>query len=171
MTSRTLPGQPSYGAKPLLKTILWVGLLAGSLDILAACLQAYLVRGTSPAIVLQFIASAAFGKPAFFGGWQMALAGLLFHFIIAYSFTALYFLIYPFIWGLVKHIAIAAIVYGIFIFVVMNLVVLPMTKLPPIPFKWDKAAMAAGILILAIGLPVTFFARRYYRQGETAPPV
>jgi hypothetical protein len=167
-TIQTVPSQYSSSAKPLFKTILWVGLLAGSLDIFAACLQAYLVRGTSPVIVLKFIASGAFGKPAFSGGWQMALAGLLFHFIIAYSFTTLYFLLYPFIKGLAKHIAIAAILYGIFIYVVMNLLVLPMTKIPPITFKLDKAAMAAGILIVAIGLPVAFFARQFYRQREAA---
>ena len=167
-TSQTIPVQYSNPAKPLFKTILWVGLLAGSLDIFAACLQAYLMRGTSPVIVLQFIASGAFGKPAFSGGWQMALAGLLFHFIIAYSFTALYFLLYPFIRGLANHIAIAAIIYGIFIFVVMNLLVLPMTKIPSITFKWDKAAIATGILIVAIGLLVAYFARQFYRQREAA---
>ncbi|WP_205508952.1 hypothetical protein [Longitalea arenae] len=167
-TSQTISGQGSAPASPFLKTILWVGLLAGSLDILAACLQAYLVRGTSPVIVLQFIASGAFGKPAFSGGWQMALAGLLFHFIIAYSFTALFFLLYPFIRTLAKNITVAAIVYGMFIFVVMNLLVLPLTKIPPIAFKWDKAAMATGILIVAIGLPVAYFARQFYRQQEAA---
>lgn len=170
-TSQPFPELRSQQAKPLFKTILWVGLLAGSLDILAAFLQAYLVRGTSPVTVLQFIASGAFGKPAFSGGWPMTLAGLLFHYIIAYSFTALFFLIYPFIRGLARHIAIAAIIYGVFIYVVMNLLVLPMTKIPPIAFTWSKAAIATGILIAAIGLPVSFFARQFYQQREVVRQV
>jgi hypothetical protein len=124
--------------KPLLKTIAWVGLLAGTLDILSACLQAYIVRGTSPETVLRYIASGAFGKAAFTGGWGMALTGLLF----------------------------TAIVYGIFIFVVMNMVVLPLTKIQRASFQIDKAAIAAGILIVAIGLPLSFFARRFYQHSH-----
>lgn len=154
------PGQ--HNAKPLLKTIARVGLLAGSLDMLSACLHAYIVRGTTPEIVLRFIASAAVGKQAFAGGWEMPLLGLLFHYIIAYSFTILFFLLYPHLKIMWKSIVLTAIIYGIFIFVVMNLLVLPLTKIPRAAFHFDKAAMATGILIVAIGLPLSFFARKFY---------
>jgi hypothetical protein len=157
------PQQPS-ASKPLLKTIAWVGLLAGSLDILSAFVQAYVMRGARPIVVLQYIASGAFGKAAFSGGWLMPLLGLLFHFIIAYSFTAFFFLIYPSVRLLWKNIPVTAVLYGIFIYVVMNMLVLRLTRVPPITFHWDKALMATAILIVAIGLPVSFFARKFYRQ-------
>src|SRR5438094_8688777 len=96
MTTFQTVSQPQPPAtKPLLKTIAWVGLLAGSLDILSAFVQAWLVRGTSPVVVLQYVGSGVVGKAAFAGGWLMALLWLLFHFIIAYSFTSLFFMIYP----------------------------------------------------------------------------
>src|ERR1043166_6809794 len=94
-TIQTVSNQQPHLSNSLGKTIAWVGLLAGSLDILSAFVQAYLVRGTKPVVVLQYIASAAVGKTAFSGGWEMPLLGLLFHFIIAYSFTALFFVIFP----------------------------------------------------------------------------
>lgn len=154
--------QPS-AAKPLLRTIAWVGLLAGSLDILSAFVQAYLVRGTSPVLVLQYIASGAVGKAAFAGGWQIALLGLLFHFIIAYSFTALFFIVYPSIKFLSRSIVLTAVIYGIFIYIAMNQVVLRFTKVPPGAFHVNKALIATAILIVAIGLPVAYFARKFYR--------
>lgn len=161
-TVEPVTGLPQHNAKPLLKTIAWVGLLAGSLDILSACLHAYIVRGTTPEIVLRFIASAAVGKPAFTGGWEMPMLGLLFHYIIAYSFTVLFFLLYPHLKIMWKSMVLTAIVYGIFIFVVMNLLVLPLTKIPRATIQFDKAAIATGILIIAIGLPLSFFASKFY---------
>ncbi len=161
-TVQPVPGLRQQNTKPLVKTIARVGLLVGSLDILSACLHAYIVRGTAPGIVLRFIASAAVGKPAFTGGREMPLLGLLFHFIIAYSFTILFFLLYPHLKIMRKSMALTAIVYGIVIFVVMNLLVLPLTKIPRATFHFDKAAIATGILIIAIGLPLSFFARKIY---------
>jgi hypothetical protein len=166
MTTFQTVSQPQvqpHTTKPLLKTIAWVGLLAGSLDILSAFVQAWLARGTSPVIVLQYVASGAVGKTAFAGGWLMALLGLLFHFIIAYSFTALFFIIYPSIKFFARNIVLTAIIYGIFIFIAMDMVVLRFTRVPPGTFHLDKALIATAILIVAIGLPVSFFARKFYR--------
>ncbi|OQP46141.1 hypothetical protein A4H97_31705 [Niastella yeongjuensis] len=161
---QTVSNQQPHTSNSLGKTIAWIGLLAGSLDILSAFVQAYLVRGTSPVIVLQYIASGAVGKAAFTGGWVMALLGLLFHFIIAYSFTTLFFIIYPNIKIFSKNIALTAIIYGIFIYITMNMVVLRFTKIPPGTFHLDKALIATAILIVAIGLPVSWFARKFYRE-------
>lgn len=162
-TIKTAPEHRRYAEVSILKTIAWVGLLAGTLDILSAFIHVYIVRGTGPETVLRFIASGAFGKAAFSGGWGMPLAGLLFHYLIAYSFTMLFFLLYPSLKIMSKNIVATAVVYGIFIYVVMNLVVLPLTRIPKITFQLNKALLATGILIVAIGLPLSFFARKYSR--------
>lgn len=153
-----------HDAKPLLKTIAWVGLLVGTLDILSAFVHFYMVSGTSPEIILRFIARAAFGKQALTGGWQMPLIGLLFHYIIAYSFTILFFLLYPAVKLMSKSIVLTAIVYSIFIFVVMNLLVLPLTKITRSPIQLDKAAIDTLILVVVIGLPLAIVARKFYRH-------
>ena len=158
----TIPESRRTAERSTVKTIALIGLLVGSLDITAACIQVYIMRGTSPEIVLRYIASGAFGKAAFSGGWGMPMAGLLFHFIIAYSFTTLFFLLYPSLKIMSKSVVATAIVYGIFIFVVMNLLIVPLTKIPASTFHLDKALMATAILIVAIGLPLSFFARKFY---------
>lgn len=50
--------------KPIFKTTL----LAGSLDITAACVNAYISNKIMPGRVLQYIASGIFGKDAYAGG-------------------------------------------------------------------------------------------------------
>jgi hypothetical protein len=167
-TFQTVSGSTSYAERSIFKTIAWVGLLVGSLDILCACLQAWLVRGIKPVIILQYIASGAFGKMAFSGGSAMALTGLLFHFIIAYSFTTLFFLLYPSIRIMSKSVVATAIVYGIFIFAVMNLLVLPLTKIPKGTFRVGTALIGTGILIVAIGLPLAIIAKKYYRDRRSS---
>lgn len=50
-----------------IKTILYAGLLVGSLDITAAFLDFYISTGNGPGGVLRFIASGVFGREAFTG--------------------------------------------------------------------------------------------------------
>jgi hypothetical protein len=164
-TIQTVSGSRTYAERSMLKTIAWLGLLAGSLDIVCACLQAWLARGIKPVLILQYIASGAFGKLAFSGGGAMAFTGLVIHFIIAYSFTILFFLLYPSIKIMSKSVVVTAIVYGIFIFVVMNLLVLPLTKIPKGTFRLDRALIGTGILIVAIGLPLSIVAKKFYSEN------
>lgn len=160
---------PTAGPAPLSagKTILLAVLVAGTLDIISAILLNGAISGTiRPVRLLQAIAAAAFGKSAFTGGAGMALAGLLFHYFIAFCFTVGYFLVYPYIRFLHKHPIISGLLYGIVVWVVMNRIVLPMTRLQLGPFQWDKALMHMGILMLMIGLPISLFTHKYY-SGKT----
>ncbi|MGB8193843.1 MAG: hypothetical protein WCF67_18060 [Chitinophagaceae bacterium] len=149
-----------------LKTILLAGLVAGVLDITAATIQYYLVTHNNPTRMYQFIASGIFGKEAFAGGTSMAVVGLLFHFLIAMTFAAFFYLIYPKVYPLFKNKVVMGLVYGIFAWCVMNLVVVPMSKITPRPFRIVPAAIAMGILMLCIGLPIALIVHRHYaRRG------
>jgi hypothetical protein len=149
--------------RTLLLAIVWAGLLAGTLDIIAACGLFSIRTGQDPTVVLRFVASGALGPSAMTGGWSMALAGLLFHFIIAYSWTILFFLIFP---KLPKGSWILyGLLYGVFVWLIMNLIVLPyLSKITTRPFNWNGAITGAIVLMLAIGLPVSYLARKFYRQ-------
>src|SRR6187455_2206915 len=81
--------------KLMWRAIFKTTLIAGTCDIVAACIQSYVVNGTMPSRVLRYVASGVFGKSAFIGGNEMIAWGLVFHFIIAFSCTACYFLLYP----------------------------------------------------------------------------
>jgi hypothetical protein len=132
------------------------GLIVGTLDITAACIQYYLKTGKGPAGVLKFVASGIFGKTAFTDGLAMPVLGLLFHFIAAFSFTFFFFWLTNKTPALLKIIVLTGIFYGIFIWTVMNMIVLPLSNTPTIPFILMNALIAASILIICIGIPLAF---------------
>jgi hypothetical protein len=147
-----------------LKTILGAGLLAGALDILAAFTQAYVGRGTSPGIVLQYIASGALGRTAFDGGLWTVFAGLLFHLAIATSWTAVFFFAYPYISVLRKSRIASGIGYGVFVWLMMNLIVVPMSRIAARPFVLENALIGVVILMVMVGLPIAFIVHNYYSR-------
>jgi hypothetical protein len=65
-----------------------------------------------------------------------------------------------------QHPATTGLIFGIFVWFVMNLVILPLSNIPPLPFRLIPAAIGMGILILAIGMPVSFLASRYFSRNE-----
>lgn len=149
------------------KTIVLAGLLVGSLDITAALVQFYIKTGKDPLIVLKYIASAVFGKSAYSSGNVMAVWGLLLHFLIAFIWTILFFLIYPKLRLLSWNRVVTGILYGIFIWIMMTQLVVPMTKVSAGAFNLKEAIIAVLILIGAIGLPLSFMAHRYYSRART----
>jgi hypothetical protein len=149
----------------IVKTILLAGLLAGTLDILSAFIHVYIVTGGSPVLVLYFIASAVF-KDAYAGGVGMAVLGLLFHYIIAYGWTVLYFLAFPYLSFLAKNKYASGVLYGAFVWVCMNQIVVPLTLIKMRPFDAAKAALQMGILMVCIGLPIAILADRFYKRGK-----
>lgn len=150
----------------IVKAILFAGLLAGTLDILSAFIHFYIVAGGSPAVVLRYIASAVFGKEAYAGGAGMALAGLLFHYIIAYGWTVLYFLAFPYLPFLAKNKYVSGVLYGAFVWFCMNRIVVPLTLVKMGPFDVAKSALQMGILMVCIGLPIAILAQRFYKREK-----
>lgn len=144
------------------KTIVLAGLLAGSLDIIAALVNFYINTGKDPKIVLKYIASAVFGKASFSDGNNMAVWGLLLHFLIAFIWTIIFFFIYPKLRLLSWNRIITGILYGIFIWIIMTQLVVPMSKATAGAFNMKQAIIAVLILIAAIGIPLSFMAHRYY---------
>jgi len=151
--------QKSYSATA---TITKAGLLAGTLDILCAFAQFYIRTGKNPPAVLKFIASGVFGKAALAGGTEMALLGLLFHFIIAFTWTIIFFYFYPQISHVSKSKIIAGLLYGVFIYMVMTRIVLPLSNTPTIPFNAWQAVIGIVILMFAVGLPISFQISKHY---------
>jgi hypothetical protein len=146
-----------------LSEVLVTGLIAGTLDIIAACLSAYIQRGTTPEKLLQFVASGLFGADAFTGGTLMAITGLIMHFMIATSWTLLFYLLYPRLRFLRKNTITAGIIYGAFVWIMMNFVILPITNIPKSSFNLTSAFIGMVILMLMIGMPNSVRAGRYYR--------
>jgi len=96
----------------------------------------------------------------------MPIAGLLFHYLIAFSFTLLFFWLYPKWKALAWNKFVTAFGYGLFVWAVMNLLVVPMSLTPKKPFDISRALIAATILICMIGLPVTLIIGNYYTKKK-----
>lgn len=150
------------------KAILTAGFIVGTLDILAATIQTLAAGGTVMRL-LQYVARGALDKEtAYAGGWTTAACGLLFHYVNAFAFTVFFFAIYPRIPLLAKNRVLTGIGYGIFVWAVMNLIVVPASRIGPSPLVPSKAALACGILIVCIGLPLSFLAHRHFAKRAAA---
>ena len=147
------------------KTILLIGIIAGTLDILAAFIvYAQILKLTTPIQMLSNIARTAVSKTLIENEKILALIGLLFHYIIAYCFATLYFLIYPRIKFLRKSSIVSGLLYGIFVWVIMNLIVLPLTGSKFGPFPLIPLLRTIIILIVCIGLPIAILTAQYYKK-------
>jgi hypothetical protein len=145
--------------------IIQAGLIAGTLDILSAFIYYYIKSGkTNFLVIFQFIASGIFGKSAEEGGTPMILIGFILHYAIAFSFTVFFFWLYPKMNVLSKNRLVTGIVYGLFVWTVMNLVVVPLSNTVHRPFKIEGALINMGILIVCIGLPLSYIANAYYKS-------
>jgi hypothetical protein len=146
--------------------ILSTGLLAGTLDAIAAIINYTINGGKLPSKIFQYIASGAVGPQAFTGGAGMVILGIIFHYTIAFSFTLFFFLIFPGLRILSKNLFITGLVYGIFVWLIMNLFVVPMSNVSQPPFHIKQAIIGMLILMFAIGLPISFMIGRYYRHKK-----
>lgn len=154
------------GPKPttLFRVIFITGLIAGILDATAASLNFWIRTGKSPVRVFQFIASGVFGKNPEPSGNARAAWGLLFHFCIAYLFTIFFFFVYPKIKIASKNIFITGIIYGCFAWLVMNLVVVPLSNTPQLPFNLTQTILGVVFLMVCIGLPNSLMAKKYFSK-------
>src|SRR5262245_16354254 len=125
LMSTTATALEKLGAFP---AILWGGLLAGTLDITAAFINSGLY-GVGPLRVLRSIASGLLGAQARNGGLGTAALGLVLHFVIALGAATVYYAASRKLGLLTQHAIICGLLYGIMVYLVMNLIVLPLSAI------------------------------------------
>jgi uncharacterized membrane protein YagU involved in acid resistance len=108
-----------------------------------------------------------FGKKAFTGGSSMAIWGAIFHYMIGISFTLLFFLVYTTLIKFLKNKVLIGILYGVFIWVVMNLMVLPLTNAPPLSMN-AKQIIIGNLILITMNRSATFIYSRQAFCGEFA---
>ena len=132
------------------------GFVAGTIDIGAACL----INGLGPIVILHAIASGVFGKASFTGGQETALIGLLLQWGMSIIIAAIYVIVAQSMPVLRRAWLSFGLLYGVGIYFVMNLVVVPLSRaggkgyhFVPVKFAEDMVAM------LVFGVIVAWFAR------------
>jgi hypothetical protein len=145
-------------------TILWLCLLTGTLDAIAALIIGH---GIPAMKVFQYIASGWFGIAAFSGGVTMMLWGIMFHYLIASTWCVLLFILYPSFSGFLGNKYITGVVFGIIIWLIMNRLVLPLTHVPKPTSPPNAISIFKGMLalVLCVGLPISLVANKYYRRA------
>lgn len=140
------------------------GALVGVLDAIAACVHAWGFWRLPPARVWRFVASGALGKSAATGGGGVIAVGLLFHFLIAIGWTALFFALVKILRlplrSATETIGVGA-AYGLLIWLAMNFAIIPMSKIGARPVQLN-APTTLMILIhgFVIGGSIALLARR-----------
>jgi len=143
--------------------ILWGGLIAGTLDITAAFLTAWLRAGVTPARVLQFVASGLLGAASFNGGAKAALLGLACHFLIATAATVIFYFASRKLLFLIERPVTFGLLYGVLVYAFMNIVIVPMSRVQPRPLTFTGFAIGILTIMFCVGLPIAVIVRRFSR--------
>lgn len=159
LPSLSLPGQTNAS-----KTILWSGLVAGTLDAAAGVIVYFIFFGFNPLQVLQSIAEGIFGPSAFTGGFLTVIVGLVAHYIIAFVVAGIYFVAFPKIKVLKAAPVLSGLLYGAAIWAVMNLIVVPLSNIPPAPFNAIVATIAIVWHMVLVGLPISLITYNFYKS-------
>jgi len=155
--SSVLPLQPQ-----VYRAIGWAGLLAGCLDITAAAVE-YAMKGKSPVHLFQVIAGGLLGMSSFQGGLASAALGAFFHFLIATTAAAVFYVASRKLKFLVKHAIPSGLFYGVAVYIFMYYVILPLSAyhtkvaLPPMA----KLIRDVAIHMFMVGLPISLMVRKY----------
>jgi hypothetical protein len=136
--------------------------IVGTLDITYAIVFSYFRSGATPVRVLQSVAAGWFGRDAAIaGGMSTAAAGLGFHFLIAFTITAIFFGLSGLLPWLIRAPWITGPIYGIGVYLVMNFVVIPLSWIGVRPHP-PMAVLVPSLLVhmFVIGTPIALGARR-----------
>ena len=154
-------------SKSFWRSVLITACIAAVLDLAGAIVSFKVSRGGFPVNILKYIAGGLFKGKAIEGGAEMHILGGIIHFFIALIWTFLYYYFFPKIKLLQKNYILNAFFYGIVIWCIMNLIVLPLSAWKaPVSFQNIKEIIKAMvILILCVALPIAFRAKKYYQSN------
>ena len=143
-----------------LLTILVSGMTTGVCDLLGA-IASSLPRGVTPFRILQVVASGWLGARSYDLGYQSALLGLVSHFMIALGWATAFYLASRVFTVLLDRPLISGVIYGIAVYWLMQLVVLPLSAYPHQRLaSWSGIIIGNIVHIVCVGTPIALVTRR-----------
>jgi len=147
--------------KPL--AILVAGLAGGLADILTAFV---IYRPATPEQILQAVASGLLGPASFAQGWTSAGIGIVCHFAISILFASLYVVGAGHAPVLLRKPVLGGLTFGVFVYGVMNAIVVPLSLAPERPTPPDHM-IALGLMAHAFfGIALAVMAARVLRTPK-----
>jgi hypothetical protein len=146
-------GQPLN--RSMLLAIVVGGGIAGTVDIVQACMQ----EGWD---IPLYVAAGLLGRKAIQAGAGTWLVGMLLHFFIAFSAATVYYAASRRLDFLAVHPVVCGLCFGAAVFLVMNLVVLPLSALHATgPLTLHYLVFGIVQKMVVVGLPIAFSVRRF----------
>jgi hypothetical protein len=154
----SIPVPPGFAGAVSL--ILRIGLIAGTLDIADALIFSHF-RGATPVMVFQYIASGLIGMRSFQLVWTSVALGVAIHYFIALTWTAVFYFASRRFAILIRRPVLSGLLYGIAVYLFMNLVALPLSRVGLAPHV-SLVSRVNGVLALmfCIGLTIALLVRR-----------
>jgi hypothetical protein len=157
-----VPGTSSNMRNSLLRSIAFGGLFIGAADaIIYHWFVESVLAGYPVTSVYQYIASGALGESAFTGGIATALLGVLIHFFVSIVVAGVFILSAGRISLLGRYPVVGSLMYGFGVFIVMEMIVTPLSAAPPLPAPTTSQLIVVILVhLLIIGLPLGILVRR-----------
>ncbi len=143
-----------------LVAILWGGASCAILDG-AASTVAFGLKGVKPSQLWQGVASGLLGPESFGWGNASVALGLLFHCSIAFVAAAVFTEASHYFPFLAIHYLISGAWFGVMVFLVMNLIVIPLSAMAKRPVTPQGVITQVIIHIVCVGLPIAIATSRY----------
>jgi hypothetical protein len=116
--------------------------------------------------VFQSIAVGVLGKASYDGGVQTAILGAALHLFMATMFVVIYTLVARRVPAILRKPFVLGPAYGVVIYIVMNFVVMPLSRVGGSPTLKHPDWIAYSVLAhIVFGLIAVVFARRALRYG------
>jgi len=158
----TIASTSSNIRNSLLRPIALGGLIIGTADAIIYHWFVSSVLGGYPlTTVYQYMASGALGESAFAGGIATALLGVLFHFFVALVVAGVFIMSANRISLLGRYSIVGSLLYGFGVFIVMNMIVIPLSAAPALPPPTTSQLIVAILdHMLVVGLPLGILVQR-----------
>jgi len=136
------------------------GIVAGTLDIVYACVYWGLKSGVPARRILQSVAAGLLGKASFEGGFGTAALGLALHYLIALSMSVAYYFVAARWPRLRRQPVLCGAGYGLLLYGIMNYVVVPLSAAGRGSNDSLWITLSIAVHIVFIGIPIALFASR-----------
>jgi len=145
----------SFGRRSAVLAIGIGGLVAGTLDLMQACI----LFGWKIPLT---IAGGLLGPDARHGGLGTYILGLVLHYFIATSATAIYYGASRKLIFLEEHPIVCGLFFGMAVELVMSFIVLPLSALHASgPYELHDILQGLLVHMVVVGLPISYSVRRF----------
>jgi len=157
---------PSQGLRRIVLIAIAAGMLAGATNLVAAAA----IFGGTMTNGFQMIASGLLGEQAFSQGLTAATLGALLHFAISIAAAALY------LWAALRHRAltrhwlVGGVLFGVLVYLVMNLVVVPLSNAANPDLSLSMIAKELVAHTVMFGVPIAGIVRALLGNGQDLAP-